>query len=109
MLLLFVVVRPSRSDEDHFSHPGVEGAGLICEYAGGWKGQSVSGRFSGSVDRGWQPHVVPHVQSTIGLKDNHFIQDDINKLQEWEDWTMWVFEERYMRGTFSRFGYKYQY
>ena len=26
-------VRPSRNDEDHFSHPGVEGAGLICEYA----------------------------------------------------------------------------
>ena len=56
-----VVVRPSRSDEDHFSHPGVEGAGLICEYAGGCKGHSASRRFSGSVDRGWEPHVLSGV------------------------------------------------
>ena len=28
-------VHPSRIDEDYFSHPGVEGAGLICEYADG--------------------------------------------------------------------------
>ena len=48
-----VVVRPSRSDEDYFSHPGFEGAGLICDPEYGKGGYEIFYEFTyQSLDRG---------------------------------------------------------
>ena len=57
----------SGGDEDHFSYPIVLEAGSVCDCTDGWQGQSVLGKFSGNMDKGWQECLVEGHWSWLSL------------------------------------------